>query len=76
LAAHAAQAGASIRADAVKLRCRHSETDEYSNFCGQCGALVSLRNAVESMMPAFGMAFALQQILAGSAIADAQRNAG
>jgi hypothetical protein len=73
LAERANEVAAEVKADEERLRCRHPQIDEFSNFCGECGALTSLANAVESMIPAFGAAFSLQQILRGNAIAEAQR---
>ncbi len=69
----ATEAAAKVKADKELLRCRHTRVGQHSNFCRDCGALMSVANAVESMVPAFGVAFALQAILRGGAIAEAQR---
>lgn len=68
----AANAAAEATADAERISCQHPAVDRHANFCRHCGALMSLANAM-GMIPALGVAFALQQILAGNAIAEAQR---
>jgi hypothetical protein len=73
LETRAAEAAAEVKADAELLKCRHRNIERgVSSFCGRCGALVSLKSALWGNAPS-GMAFALQQILTGNAIAEAQR---
>jgi hypothetical protein len=63
-----------IKADPALLSCSHHHVVravEY--FCEGCGALVNLSGALWSMAPKFGMAYTLQEILRGNAIAEAQR---
>jgi len=67
------EAAAEVKADVELLSCQHPDVERgVSSFCRQCGALVSLSNALWGNAPS-GMAFALQQILTGNAIAEAQR---
>jgi hypothetical protein len=69
----AAEAAAAVEADAELLSCQHPNIERgVSSFCGQCGALVNLAAALWGNAPS-GMAFALQQIIRGNAIAEAQR---
>ncbi len=57
----AAWVAAEVKADADQLGCRHRNIERgVSSFCGQCGALVSLPNALWGMVPTFGMAFTFQ----------------